>query len=322
MKLRRYSPADATQWNQFVQCSKNGTFLFQRSYMDYHADRFPDHSLIAISHGGQWIAVLPACEKENVLSTHAGLTYGGWVTDAAMTCPDMMRLFDQMLAYLALQGFVSVKYKSIPHIYHRLPAQEDLYALFRYNAAMERRDTLSVLDLRATPMTQERRRRGAKKAVQRLVEIRLEQNTLQNYADFWQCLESNLRTQFGEKPTHSLAEIQRLHLLHPAHIRLHVACLGDELCAGVVVYLCEPVCHVQYISATLAGKQSAALDLLFMELTTYYQQQKSFCYLDFGISNEQDGRYLNLGLVEQKEGFGARTVVHDFYQLAVPTPTD
>ena len=319
MKLRRYAATDAAPWNQFVQNSKNGTFLFQRSYMDYHADRFSDHSLIAISDGGKWMAVLPACKKADVLSTHAGLTYGGWVTDSAMTCPDMMHLFDQMLIYLALQGFASVRYKSIPHIYHRLPAQEDLYALFRHDAVIDRRDTLSVLDLRAMPLTQERRRRGAKKAVQRLVEIRLEQNSPQNYADFWQCLEFNLHAQFGEKPTHSLVEIQKLCSLHPENIRLHVACLGNELCAGVVVYLCEPVCHVQYISATPAGKQSAALDLLFMKLTSYYKQQESFWYLDFGISNELDGRYLNLGLIEQKEGFGARTVVHDFYQLTVPT---
>ena len=318
MKLRRYMTTDAPQWNQFVYGSKNGTFLFQRSYMDYHADRFVDHSLIAISDSGQWIAVLPACEKDSVLSTHAGLTYGGWVTDSAMTCPEMMHLFDQMLGYLAQQGFASVKYKCIPHIYHRLPAQEDLYALFRHDAVIDRRDTLSVLDLRTTPTIQERRRRGAKKATQHLVDIRLEQNSPQNYADFWRCLEFNLQSHFGEKPTHSLPEIQKLYSLHPANIRLHMACLGGELCAGVVVYLCEPVCHVQYISATPAGKQSAALDLLFRELTGYYQQQKPFWYLDFGISNEQDGRYLNLGLIEQKEGFGARTVVHDFYQLAVP----
>lgn len=38
-------------------------------------------------------------------------------------------------------------------------------------------------------------------------------------------------------------------------------------------------------------------------------------YFDFGISNEEEGRYLNEGLVAQKEGFGARAVVHDFYRL-------
>ena len=37
-------------------------------------------------------------------------------------------------------------------------------------------------------------------------------------------------------------------------------------------------------------------------------------YFSFGISTEQAGQYLNEGLIAQKEGFGARTVVHDFYE--------
>ena len=321
MQLRRYTSADQPQWNRFVQASKNGTFLFQRSYMDYHSDRFVDHSLIAFSDGGRWMAVLPAAEHERIFSTHAGLTYGGWVTDSAMTCPDMMDLFEQMLAYLTLLGFESVLYKSIPYIYHRLPAQEDAYALFRHKAVLGRRDTLSVLDLRVLPTIQERRKRGAKKAEKHNVEVKLELNHPKNYAEFWDCLESNLRTRFEKKPTHSLSEIQYLHSRHPDQIRLHAAYIDQELCAGVVVYLSEPVCHVQYISATATGKASGALDLLFLELITYYQNQKCFWYLDFGISNEQEGRHLNLGLIEQKEGFGARTVVHDFYELALPNPS-
>jgi len=317
MKLRRYTPSDAAKWNDFIQNSKNGTFLFQRSYMDYHADRFLDHSLVATSGKGQWIAVLPATEQEEVFSTHAGLTYGGWVSDVAMTCPDMLDLFDQLLNYLATQGFILLKYKTIPYIYHRLPAQEDAYALFINNATLYRRDTLSVLDLRAISLTQDRRKRCAKKALQQNVEIQLTQNLPQSYVDFWQCLETNLQTQFKQKPTHSLAEILELQSLHSHNICLHCAYLGGELCAGVVVYLSKPVCHVQYISASPAGKESGALDLLFLEIIAHYREQDAFWYLDFGISNEQDGRYLNLGLIEQKEGFGARTVTHDFYQLSV-----
>ena len=319
MKLRRYTPSDAAKWNDFIQNSKNGTFLFQRSYMDYHSDRFVDHSLVATTANGQWIAVLPATEQEKVFSTHAGLTYGGWVSDVTMTCPYMMDLFDQMLNYVATQGFMLIKYKTVPYIYHRLPAQEDVYALFRKNAILYRRDTLSVLDLRGILLTQDRRKRGAKKALQQNVEIQLAQSLSQGYVDFWQCLEANLQTQFEQKPTHSLAEILKLRSLHSHNICLHCAYLGGELCAGVVVYLSEPVCHVQYISASPAGKESGALDLLFLEIIAYYRYQDAFWYLDFGISNEQDGRYLNLGLIEQKEGFGARTVVHDFYQLTVPS---
>ena len=44
--IRRYTEADKAVWDTFVAQSKNGTFLFFRDYMDYHADRFRDHSLM------------------------------------------------------------------------------------------------------------------------------------------------------------------------------------------------------------------------------------------------------------------------------------
>ena len=56
-----------------------------------------------------------------------------------------------------------------------------------------------------------------------------------------------------------------------------------------------------------------ALDGLFAHLITQVYATKS--YFDFGISTEQGGRYLNEGLIFQKEGFGARTVVYDAYEI-------
>ena len=38
---------------------------------------------------------------------------------------------------------------------------------------------------------------------------------------------------------------------------------------------------------------------------------------EFGISTEEGGTVLNRGLIDYKEGFGARAVVHDFYELDV-----
>lgn len=45
--IKRYdSTTDRERWNQFVAQSKQATFLLHRSYMDYHSDRFHDHSLM------------------------------------------------------------------------------------------------------------------------------------------------------------------------------------------------------------------------------------------------------------------------------------
>ena len=40
-------------------------------------------------------------------------------------------------------------------------------------------------------------------------------------------------------------------------------------------------------------------------------------YFDFGTSNEDMGRYLNEGLIYQKEGFGGRAVCYDWYEVMI-----
>lgn len=46
LRIERYGPSYAAVWNDFVGRAKNSVFLFHRGFMDYHADRFADHSLL------------------------------------------------------------------------------------------------------------------------------------------------------------------------------------------------------------------------------------------------------------------------------------
>jgi len=137
-----------------------------------------------------------------------------------------------------------------------------------------------------------------------------------DYAAFWTVLEKNLIERFGVQPIHTPTEIALLARRFPSNIRLHVCSDGSEILAGVVVYVMPEVVHAQYISASAPGKDLGALDLLFAELLD--KTYRDCRYFDFGISTEQEGRHLNIGLVEQKEGFGARAVTHDHYELSVP----
>src|SRR5207237_10877364 len=75
-----------------------------------------------------------------VVSSHAGLTCGGIVAGASMRVELMLDVFDAMTACLQREGVDRLVYKPVPHIYHRYPAEEDLYALFRQRAVLQRRD--------------------------------------------------------------------------------------------------------------------------------------------------------------------------------------
>lgn len=311
MKATRYSISECESWDALVTGSKNGTFLFQRSYMDYHSDRFTDHSLLFHSDKGQLVAVLPANERSETLQSHGGLTYGGVICDESMTTPMMLEIFDALFDYMRASGFSRLVYKTMPSIYHRHPAEEDRYALFRADARLFRRDVLSVIRSDARLPLQKRRSRKVAQAQQ----LGLVVETSSDLGSFWAILKENLLATHGVKPVHTLEEIELLSGRFPDHIRLHVCRENEVVVAGVVMFNSSRVAHVQYISASARGREIGALDLLFATLIE--RDYATQAYFDFGISNEQDGQILNVGLVEQKEGFGARAVVHDYYELNV-----
>ena len=62
MNIRRYTHHDQEAWDTLVRNARNATFLFCRQYMDYHSDRFTDHSLLFHDSRGTLVAALPANE--------------------------------------------------------------------------------------------------------------------------------------------------------------------------------------------------------------------------------------------------------------------
>jgi len=307
--VERYRDSDAAAWDAFVRASRNGTFLFERGYMDYHRDRFPDHSLVVRDAEGDVVAVLPAHAAGDTVGSHGGLSYGGLVIGPRMTTPPFLRAFEAVLVALRDAGFRALDYKTIPHIYHRQPAEEDRYALLLLGAQLTRRDLLSVVD-RGNPLPyQHRRARGIKKA--QAAGVRVEVET--GFAEFWELLGATLAKRFDATPVHTLAEIQALRDRFPDGIRLHTARRDGELLAGVVTYESERAAHAQYIAASPAGRAAGALDLVFDELLG--DSRRELAYFDFGGSHQDGGRAINEGLIDQKEGFGARSVAHDQYRI-------
>src|SRR5690349_16602706 len=103
LEVRRYEPAFRPLWDDFGRRSKNGVFLFHRDYMDYHADRFADSSVLFFE-GQKLLAVMPASLRDGVLTSHGGLTFGGVLSDERMRTPTMVSLFESLKAYLRGQG--------------------------------------------------------------------------------------------------------------------------------------------------------------------------------------------------------------------------
>ena len=307
-EVRRYTPDKANEWNRFVAASKNGTFLFERQFMDYHADRFTECSLMFYRDNALY-ALLPANVKGDVLTSHGGLTYGGLVMSSRCSAKGVQEVFAAMNTYLADLGVRRVVYKAIPWIYHQLPAEEDLYALTSIShATLIIRDISSAVIGDRPVKFSESRKSGLRKALRMGLTVR----ESEDFATFWQILNANLTAKYGVRPVHSVSELELLHGHFPQGIRLYMVYDGETPLGGTLLFLTPQVLHTQYISATAEGKAHGAIDLLFNHLIN--EVYTDYRYIDFGKSTVSDSADLNEQLIFQKEGFGARAVCYDTYE--------
>ena len=310
LKIAPYTSTLKHEWNEFVRHSKNGTFLLERDYMDYHHNRFNEYSLL-IYKGKRIIALLPGHIQGDSFCSHNGLTYGGLIMSNQTTTALTLDIFELLLNHLReIDGLTKIIYRPTPSIYHRYPAEEDLYALWRCNAQLIGRKVSSVIEQKqALPFNTLRKRklRNAFNAA-----YRVSQNN--DFASYWTILSDNLSDRHHATPVHSLEEMVRLSQLFPDNIRLFtVRDLSKQIVAGCIIYETDRVAHTQYIASTAEGRENGAVDLLFNYLIHTHYISKDF--FDLGTSVEDGGWILNEGLIFQKEGFGGRAIVYDTYEL-------
>ncbi len=307
LTIRRYCGQDAPSWNAFVAGSGNGTFLHDRHFMEYHADRFEDHSLI-VEQGGRTVALLAANRAGGMLQSHGGLTYGGFVQGASMSAAMMVDIVGTLGETLRAEGFERLHYKAIPHIFHRYPAEQDMYALIQAGARLTRCDLSSAISIGRAPAFSKSKRQGVTRA--RKAGLSVHEST--DFAGFWEMLTARLSDAHGAAPTHSLAEIDLLQSRFPDNIRLYVASMDGQAQGGMVVFDCGQTIQVQYMASTEEGRQNAALDLVVWHLLDAVYADRT--WFNFGISTTDGGRTLNTGLARQKEMFGARSIVFNQYE--------
>jgi hypothetical protein len=280
--------------------------------MDYHSDRFEDCSLM-FEAKGKLVACLPANidRDSNAVYSHRGLTYGGLLMSMSITTSQVCRALEMSVAYFReMYGVEKIIYKPIPYIYSRYPSEEDLYALFRMGAVLESRSVSSAIALKRKLPFYIDRSRGLRKAVR----IGLQVRETTDVQDFWSLLDDVLKDRHGVSPVHTASELSLLMSRFPDNIRLF-AVIGadDEILAGTLVFDMGSIVHIQYMATSNKGRSCGALDFLIHHLISEVFKDRE--YFDFGISTEDGGRYLNEGLIFQKEGFGGRAVCYDCYSV-------
>ncbi|MDE5868673.1 MAG: GNAT family N-acetyltransferase [Muribaculaceae bacterium] len=336
--IKKYSRDDKEEWDAFVETSRNGTFLFERDYMDYHSDRFADNSLMAYK-GNRLVALLPAnIDSERVMHSHQGLTYGGWILPLAhIDGGDILEIFQDAIEFMKMEGVRGLDYKPVPFIYAGRPSEEDIYALFRLGAQISEVNISSAINLRGPIIYNKLRKRSLKKALEKNITI----EEILDCNEFMSLVSECLRERHHTVPVHTAGEIKYLQKCFPKNIRMFGVRICDKedkeriergdrveekevrvgieeagcshLHAGVMIYDTGRVAHAQYIASSVLGRELNLLTPLFDYLIKERYRDRE--YFDFGISNEDHGLYLNAGLLRQKFSYGATGVSYCRYYL-------
>lgn len=306
----KYDISKKTIWDKFIDESRNGTFILKRDYMDYHSDRYNDFSLMFYD-DKNLIAVMPNSRHETEISSHGGLTYGGIISNNKVTTVKMLEIFKNLKEFLYNQNINNLIYKRTPSIYHRYPSDEDLYALFVNNAELCRCDISTTILLNNRITFNERRRRNIKKSEKE----RLVFKRSFDFCKFMQILEELLKAKYNKLPVHTADEITLLAKRFPDNIKLYAAYKFEIILAGVLIFETPTVAHAQYIASSEKGRETGALDFIFSKLINEIYCNKA--YFDFGISTEKCGKYLNEGLVTQKQEFGGRGIVYELFNMVI-----
>lgn len=313
VSIIRYTENSKHSWNKFNSFAKNPLFMFDREYMDYHKDRFCDHSLM-FYHDDELIAILPMNEDDKTLVSHGGLSYGGFITGHNMKQHLMNECFEALIDYAVTNGFKSILYKCIPHIYHEQPAEEDRYSLFLYNASLKKIEPSTVINLKYPLKMAKGRKAQISRAKREGVVIR-ELTDEEDFNQFISLENEILMARHNTKAVHTGAELALLYSRFPSCIHLCGGFLDNNLISGAVIFEYKQLLHTQYMAANNIARQIGALDLVIYTLIEKYKKEK--LWLDFGISSENGGLYLNEGLISQKEGFGGRTCTYETWSLSL-----
>lgn len=309
--IQRYTEEDITLWNRFNKQSKNYLFMFDRAYMNYHQERFIDHSLLFFN-DDKLIALLPMSEHNRTLISHGGLTYGGFIIDEKMKQHTMMSCFTELLNYARKEGFISITYKCIPHIYHSQPAEEDRFALFANNAKLDTIDVSTYVNL-TTPLKMPKGRKAQISRAKREGVVIEELTELEDFNRFIELENEVLMERHNVRAVHTGEELKMLHDRLAENIHLFAALKEGNMIAGTVIFEYNQVVHTQYMAANNEARTIGALDLVISNVIEKYRTTKK--WLDFGISTEHGKVYLNEGLCSQKEGFGGRTGVYEIWKI-------
>lgn len=323
--IKPYEETDSSLWDSFVDRSINGTIFHRKKFLGYHpSTRFADSSIlfyIKNDLAGVFPAAVIESHGKKVLKSHPGSSFGGIVVDKPPGILDANQMVQELMKYASIQGCARIEFRIAPKIYNLYPTDELDFAfrlngfeikdvelatcipLEKFGPAPSEEDIIKTFD--------DACRRSTRKALSSGLDVRITQD-LNDFASFWEVLAENLK-KHSAKPTHAKEELLELKRRFPEDVQLVGVFDGKRIIAGIVTFVVNRnAAHVFYFGSLYEYQEKRGLNLAVLRLIQFAVSRK-LKYVNFGISTEKGGQFVNWGLFRFKESFGGHGTTRTYW---------
>ncbi len=315
--IKKYNPKALHEWDQFVSDSDNGTIFQKQQFINYHINRqFVDHSLL-IKNNNKLIAVLPAAICENMLYSHPGSSYGGFVMANDVDFKTTNDIIQSVDDYCHSQKFKSLFLINSPSIYQKKFNQSMDYLLHWNNYKSKESYISHVVDMSAASNPLEL----LKKRKRRYINNNKDLNDLSfkesNDFDLFYKILLEGKKKYKTKPTHSLEELYQLKALFPEKIKLLLSVKSNQVIGGSVIFFANRKVSLVFYNAISPDYRNSQVAMLQLYKCMEVSKKYGYNMVDFGVSHtpeQKDPMSPKFSLIHFKEQFDAKGVLRIAYQ--------
>lgn len=329
IKIVKYENKHFDLYESFVENSINGTIFHERKFISYHPEeRFDDCSLLFFR-GEKLVAVFPAAiiQKENIkiLKSHPGTSYGGLIIKENLSYSFTNSLFEKLEEYCKKNNINFIEFRHSPRIFLKNPLDQIEFVLINRGYIREAEELATCYELSQIKYltnsqyinyfnnyTNTKARQNIKKAISKKLNFKFIHND-EDISNYYNILENNLK-KYNTKPVHSLKEIIKLINLYPERVKISVTEFDGRILGGFLIFNINTLgWHIFYSALDYNYLEYKPIHFCLFKLKKYLSQM-SYKYLNYGISTENSGKYINESLLSFKESFNGIGVVRTYWQ--------
>ncbi|MBK9735173.1 MAG: hypothetical protein IPO92_09490 [Saprospiraceae bacterium] len=301
MNVVRYHSELKDDWDKFVRNSNTPLFIFERTFIEYHGDRYLDHSLLVYKNG-LLVAVQPACEIDFQLISHRGLPFSDVITKLRKEWFDIDDIINAILNYCRIKNIKKIEITLCPNMYKNVSSEETTYFLRKNDFVFCNQKLSAIISLK--DIVESKLNLKVSKVFFQKSEIVFNSNDFESFNNM---ISNNLNQKYQSKPVHSLNELVYLKEKFSDQIDLVLAKSNNVIVGAVLLFKLGQVIKCQYLTSTVNN----ASDFMISQIILKYR--KDYFYFDLGTSNSIGENEINLKNLAFKCKLGGKAMCIDKY---------